>query len=180
MADSKIDFSFDNLHFSCEGEKEWVEKQLNQILNRIPGLVQQNATTPDKKAKSTTDEAVVAEGKPEKVELKEPVKRGRKVKVQAEVEKQNTDPLFQFLVDKHADENQVRKFLAASVYLYATNGVEKFSTPVISKALKASGIKKLINASDCLNKNEKKGFCIKDDKEFTLTQAGINAILGSE
>jgi hypothetical protein len=179
MADSKIDFSFDNLHFSCEGEKEWVERQLNQVLSRIPGLVQPKATLPDKTAKITPVEIVVAEAEPEKVELKETVKRGRK-KVQVEEEKSNTDPLFQFLIDKNADKNQVRKFLAASVYLYASNGMEKFSTPFISKALKTAGIEKLINASDCLNKNEKKGFCIKDDKEFTLTQAGINSILGNE
>jgi len=36
MAESKIDFSFENLHFSCEGDKDWVETQLNQVLNRIP------------------------------------------------------------------------------------------------------------------------------------------------
>jgi hypothetical protein len=179
MAEAKIDFSFDNLHFSCEGEKEWVEKQLNQVLNRIPGLVPSKATTADKTAKKTAVETVVAEGEPEKVELKETAKRSRK-KVQAEEEKPNSDPLLQFLIDKNADKNQVRKFLAAAVYLYASNGLEKFSTPIISKALKAAGIEKLINASDCLNKNEKKGFCIKDDKEFTLTQAGINSILGSE
>ena len=49
---------------------------------------------------------------------------------------------------------------------------------MVSKLLKASHIEKLINASDCLNKNEKKGFCIKDDKEFILTESGIRSIIG--
>jgi len=77
----------------------------------------------------------------------------------------------------NADKNQVKKFLATAVFLHS-QGTEKFSTPTVSKALKAAQIEKLINASDCLNKNEKKGFCIKDDKEFILTEAGIRSILG--
>jgi len=60
-----------------------------------------------------------------------------------------------------------------------SQGLEKFSTPLISKTLKNRGIEKLLNASDCLNKNEKKGFCIKDDKEFILTDLGIRAIIGA-
>ena len=39
MAESKIDFSFENLHFSCAGDNDWVEKQLNNVLNRIPSLL---------------------------------------------------------------------------------------------------------------------------------------------
>ena len=38
-ADSKIEFSFENIHFSCQGENEWVEKQLNNMLSRIPALL---------------------------------------------------------------------------------------------------------------------------------------------
>ncbi len=167
MADSKIEFSYDNLHFSCEGEKEWVETQLNQVLNRIPGL---NKATPAVK----TQEAEVTS-------IAETVRRpkGRRPKAGAESAKPetSTDPLMDFLRDKKADKNQVRKFLAVAVYLHA-HGMEKYSTPLISKTLKNTGIEKLINASDCLNKNEKKGFCIKEDKEFILTDLGIRAILG--
>lgn len=169
MADSKIELSYDNLHFLCEGEKEWVEIQLNQILNRIPGLSKQvNGMV--------KDEAEITS-------VSEPVKktRGRKPKAAAELtnEETSTDPLMDFLREKKADKNQVRKFLAVAVYLHA-HGMEKFSTPLISKSLKNAGIEKLINASDCLNKNEKKGFCIKEDKEFILTDLGIKAILGGE
>ena len=39
MADSKIDFSFENLHFSCKGDNAWVERQLNNVLSRIPALL---------------------------------------------------------------------------------------------------------------------------------------------
>ena len=60
MADSKIDFSFENLHFSCEGEKDWVERQLNQVLNRIPGLVQPQAKA-EFEATETDAQVIVSE-----------------------------------------------------------------------------------------------------------------------
>lgn len=168
MADSKIEFSYDNLHFLCEGEQEWVENQLNGIINRIPGL-----SKPTPVAKT---EEVVITSEPETVKKT----RGRRSKAaESSIQETSSDPLMDFLMEKKADRNQVRKFLAVAVYLHA-HGMEKFSTPLISKTLKNAGIDKLINASDCLNKNEKKGFCIKEDKEFILTDLGIRAILGEQ
>jgi hypothetical protein len=182
MADSKIDFTFDNLHFSCEGEKDWVGTQLNQVLNRIPGLNKPESNSKSEKINHSSvhiaaeDNLIAAQAD---AEIKEKSKRGRKPKVVTEslVEEPSGDPLYEFLKDKNADKNQVKKFLATAVFLHSQGG-EKFSTPMVSKALKASHIEKLINASDCLNKNEKKGFCIKDEKEFILTDAGIHSILG--
>lgn len=183
MAESKIDFSYDNLHFSCEGDKDWVETQLNQVLNRIPGLNKSEPFVKAEKVKPSTNKAVsedVLTDEETVADAKEKGKRGRKPKVVAEplVEEPSGDPLFEFLKEKNADKNQVKKFLATAVYLHS-QGEEKFSTPMVSKLLKAAHIEKLINASDCLNKNEKKGFCIKDEKEFVLTEVGIRAILGS-
>ena len=183
MSESKIDFSFDNLHFSCEGDKDWVETQLNQVLNRIPGLNNNEQYAKTAKVKPASANVISeAVSIPEVLvaEVKEKGKRGRKPKVVTEVlvEEPSGDPLFEFLKEKNADKNQVKKFLATAVFLHAQGG-ERFSTPLVSKALKAAHIEKLINASDCLNKNEKKGFCIKDEKEFVITEAGIRAILGA-
>lgn len=182
MAESKIDFTFDNLHFSCEGEKDWVGIQLNQVLNRIPGLNKPELFAKSEKAKNSSAKVLAEDDLiPETsvAEVKEKSKRGRKPKISTEplIEEPSGDPLFEFLKEKNADKNQVKKFLATAVYMHSQGG-EKFSTPMISKALKASHIEKLINASDCLNKNEKKGFCIKDEKEFILTDVGIHSILG--
>jgi len=184
MAESKIDFSFDNLHFSCEGDKDWVEAQLNQVLNRIPGLNKLEKVVKFEKVKPSLDRLVAEDA----LEVEAPVaavkekgKRGRKPKEVDEtvvVEEPSGDPLYEFLKEKNADKNQVRKFLATAVYMHS-QGEEKFSTPMVSKALKAANIEKLLNASDCLNKNEKKEFCIKDEKEFILTEAGIRSILGA-
>lgn len=175
MAESKIEFSYDNIHFACEGDKDWVETQLNQVLNRIPGL---NKHVPA--LKKAISEVIEIAGAPKKTALNK-VKgvrgRKRKVVVEPNVQEPAGDPLYEFLKEKRADKNQVKKFLATAVYLHS-QGEEKFSTPNISRMLKTAGIEKLINASDCLNKNEKKGFCIKDDKEFVLTELGISSIIG--
>ena len=189
MSEAKIDFSFENLHFSCEGDKSWVETQLNQILNRIPGLYKPVVAETSGKAKPfpvgdlIEGVPVDAEDNFEDGESKLKTKRGRKRKfsVTSEpiVDEPAGDPLLSFMKEKNADKNQVKKFLAATVFMHA-QGEERFSTPMVSKLLKDAGIDKLINASDCLNKNEKKGFCIKDGKDFILTDEGIRSILGGK
>ena len=251
MADSKIDFSFENLHFSCEGDNTWVEKQLNNVLSRIPALLsvhkkteniveevievkeeEENRKTPlipkvkagkvkkDSVSSQKTETGKVAKEKvikekvvkkkiakePKVEEVKEvkaleekaisenvPAKRGRKPKMTekpvAKVKEANKriakvipvdekidSPLYQFIIDKKVATNQVRKFLATAVFLARSNNVSKLSTPMISRALKSYGIEKLQNASDCLNKNEKKGYCIKDGKEFIITENGYLSI----
>jgi hypothetical protein len=264
MAESKIDFTFENLHFSCAGDNDWVEKQLNNVLNRIPSLLlihkkgenvvedvievkaedvneeKQSAPESRFKAGKTIKEAirfkqpktpkvpkikVVKEkiAKMPKIKVakipkiaKEPKigaskisvsssakeavkplltnditapklvkKRGilsrssalNKVSKKKEIKVKPTgetidSPLFQFITEKKVVNNQVRKFLAAAVFLARNNNVSKLSTPMITKALKSYGIEKLQNASDCLNKNEKKGYCKKEGKEFTITENG--------
>ncbi|MCK9414119.1 MAG: hypothetical protein M0Q53_17590 [Prolixibacteraceae bacterium] len=270
MAISKIDFTFENLHFSCKGDNAWVEKQLNNVLSRIPSLlavhkmgetivedvievnpedekdeaIATDATPPvaerasktsrEKKAKvdkvpkvkvdkrKVVKEPKIKTAKVPKVAkvpkikiVKEPKalkvakekssadstlhlegeapKRGRKPKIGGKaVDKQKKakkkiegnkpvveqidSPLSQFIADKKATTNQVRKFLATAVFLSRSNSVSKLSTSMISRALKSYGIEKLQNASDCLNKNEKKGYCIKDGKEFIITENGYLSI----
>lgn len=277
MGDSKIDFSFENLHFACEGDNDWVEKQLNNVLSRIPSLLAvhrkgenvveevidvQEVTSPgarqpkvrkpkkDKTVAAVKDDIVEvpveklakapkaktpripkapkapkspkaskstkapkspklpktpraakvpkapkairakATGAPKTVEIaKEKVKKAPKVKpvkvtkVKAPKlpkEKNATGrtdtPFYQFLAEKKAEKNQVRKFLAAAVYLAKSNDHVKLSTPMISKALKSAGIERLQNASDCLNKNEKKGYCVKEGKNFIITENGFLAV----
>ncbi len=239
MADSKIDFSFENLHFSCEGDNEWVEKQLNNVLSRIPALLSVHkkgekiveevidvraeevkesepmATTVTKKAAKTpktpkvkaaneklVQEKLAKQPKPVKTarikiaqgpEEGVAVKRGRKpvagkksaTKVKSAKKKiakispdaaQTDSPLLQYLTEKRVTTNQVRKFLATAVFLSRNNGVTKLSTSMISRALKSYKIIKLQNASDCLNKNEKKGYCIKEGKEFVITENGYLSI----
>lgn len=258
MANSKIDFSFENLHFSCEGENLWVERQLNNVLSRIPSLLAvhkkgeniveevidireeemsevpvntsgERVSKPAKSSKKTirgkkTGHSKVAKDRKEAkmstvhyqepvstalygensnesktVKIKEPKseksiaksKKGNKISVKKDlvktpesksspigknvVDERIDSPLSRFLMENKADKNQVRKFLATAVFLSKSNNVNILSTPMISKALKSYGISRLQNASDCLNKNCKKGNCVKEGKEFAITEAGYLA-----
>ena len=274
MGVSKIDFTFENLHFSCKGDNAWVEKQLNNVLSRIPALLAAHkkgenenvvedvieVNAEDEKVEGTNETAepnetqkspkvpkekkakipkvkiakvakikvakvpkvkivkekvakvpkikaakipkIAKEPKAPKVELSvesdviksnKPTKLGRNPKVadkhaakdgkakkkvaSIKVAVAPTDSqLVQFITEKKVATNQVRKFLATAVYLANSSGVSRLSTSMISKALKSNGIEQLQNASDCLNKNEKKGYCIKDGKEFIITENGYLSI----
>ncbi len=260
MGVSKIDFTFENLHFSCKGDNAWVEKQLNNVLSRIPSLLavhkkgeniveevievseeellddvlpadglEANLDTPVTSGKAIRIPKVKKSKEPKAVKVKifkekiarepkvqkvkklkvpkivsgttnpesgvvgEPLKRGRKpkedgshtskvkqVKKKANLSSQLAEPqdspLSQFIVEKKGAKNQVRKFLATAVFLSRSNEGSRLSTPIVSKALKSSGIEKLQNASDCLNKNEKKGYCIKEGREFIVTENGFLSI----
>lgn len=169
MANSKIELSLGAFNFTCEGEKEWVETQLRLILDKSPELLKLSGGV------------TVAKHPAEEVHEEEiksvPRKRGRKPQSEKPAYAASGDPLIDYLKEKKADNNQVKKFLAAAVFLHS-QGAERFSTPMISRKLKAAGIQKLSNASDCLNKNAKKGFVIKEDKEFVLTEEGIKSIIG--
>lgn len=207
MADSKIDFTFENLHFSCEGDNAWVEKQLNHVLSRIPSLLAYH-----KKGENVVEEVIeineVEEGnlksspatkvkrgktkqgkvtgesvspvtakkkmKPDAGEHKpELKKRTKKEKLEKPVIGPVDSLLNQYLTEKRAQKNQVRKFLATAVYLARISGVSRMSTSAVTLALKEAGIEKLANASDCLNKNEKSSYCIKEGKEFVITENGF-------
>jgi hypothetical protein len=170
MADSKIELTLGSFRFSCEGEKEWVEVQLERILDRAPSLLSLGDEVAATSAGEEVEEVAAEEARPV-------ARRGRKPREVKAKKPVSSDPLVAYLKEKKADNNQVRKFLATAVYLHS-QGTQKFSTPMISKKLKAAGVPKLSNASDCLNKNVKKGFCIKEDKEFVLTNEGIQAIIG--
>jgi hypothetical protein len=261
MANAKIDFSFENLHFSCEGENQWVERQLNNVLSRIPSLLtvhkkgegiveevidimeEEISTVPgnsqavrgsgavksSKKAarkkkdgspkvskkvkeaisntvqdhplveteieKGPASDATVAKGTQHKAKKakKDSAKSrsgsklsAKKPSVKSGGEKSPSNreifmdelidsPLARFLMANNAEKNQVRKFLATAVFLSRSNNINTLTTPMISKALKSYGIAMLQNASDCLNKNEKKGNCIKAGKEFSISDAGFQA-----
>lgn len=250
MANSKIDFSFENLHFSCEGENTWVERQLNNVLSRIPALLlvhrkSENiveevidveeedvkevklkapraakkaakflkgktvklakekiikakiSSEPDVKGSKVSETAIDPKEEVTSVAKEafagEAAKRGRKPKILKKsaskvkpaikklkkidpVAEQIDSPLFQYLKDKKVVNNQVRKFLSTAIFLARKNNLSKLSTPMISRALKSYGIEKLLNASDCLNKNEKRGYCIKEGKEFIITENGYLSI----
>jgi len=81
--------------------------------------------------------------------------------------------LAAFLKEKNTTSNQVKKFLATSVYLHDTTGKNRLTTTEVKNALKNANQPKLNNPSDCLNSNVTKGHCEKDgDNGFFVTDPG--------
>lgn len=153
MADTKIQFKLGAIEFSGEGEKEWLEAQLDKILEKAPQLINIIPTPPPA-------------GVGTSVGSHTPIGLDPSIAQQ---------PLATFLRAKNATTNQVKKFLATAIWL-ESKGKNRLNTNDITQALKDSNQARLSNASDSLNKNINKGFCDKDGKEFFVTAEGKNSL----
>lgn len=153
MADTKIQFKLGAIEFSGEGEKEWLEAQLDKILEKAPKLINIVPSTPPVGAGA-------------------PVGAHTPIGVDPAIAQQ---PLATFLRTKNATKNQVKKFLATAIWL-ESKGKNRLNTGDITQALKDSNQVRLSNASDCLNKNINKGYCDKDGKDFFVTEDGKNSL----
>ena len=160
MENSKIEFKIGNIQFIGEGEQEWLSKQLDNILNKIPELI--NYNVPDNKEKNETKSTI------EKVENEENISPSSTNRI--------TETLATFLRNKKATDNQRRKFLATAVYLQL-NGKDNLVTKDITDALKKAKQTKLSNPAHQLSQNIKQGLCEKHGKSFYVTPEGISKIM---
>jgi hypothetical protein len=152
MTIAKIGFKIGEIEFSGEGEEIWVTKQLDRILEKVPELLSLSPVKPiaDTNSKSNkTDSSEIAQ-----------------------------KTLATFLKEKSATVNQVRKFLATSVWLHA-KGNSRLETSSVTRALRESNQSRISNPADTLNQNVKKGFCEKEGKSFFVTEEGKAEILGN-
>lgn len=144
MSEAKLQIKIGELEFTGEGDKAWIEAQLNKILKAVPGIVAAKPAGPRHPAQPTSDDQNQAAA---------------------------AQPLASFLRDKGAATSQVRKFLATAVWLHA-KGKNRLTTADVTRALKESNQSRLGNPADCLNKNVAKGHCEKDSKDFYVTTEG--------
>jgi len=153
MPDARIEFTIGGISFMSEGEQEWVAEQLDKILEKAPDLIR---LAPKKQA-------------------------SRIMKTESHESTQGTDTAIAektlpvFLNEKNATRNQLKKFLATSVWLHA-KGKKRLKTSDVTAALKDAQQRRLGNPSDCLNKNVAKGYIEKDGNEFFVTQEGRMAL----
>jgi len=161
MANSKIEFKIGIIKFIGEGEQEWLSKQLDKILDKIPELV--NYDIPDSN---------IADDNGLTNEIIEPQKQ-EKPNLNSEI----TETLATFLRNKKATENQRRKYLATAVYLQK-NGKENLTSKDITDALRKAKQTKITNAAHQLSQNIKQGLCEKHGKAFYVTPEGISKIMG--
>ena len=85
------------------------------------------------------------------------------------------ETLSAYLKSSSVATNQVKKFLATASWLTAT-GTKRPATGDITKALSDNQQGKLGNPADCLNQNVKKGFCVKEGKQFYVTEEGFASL----
>jgi len=146
MADTKIEVKIGAIEFSGEGDKEWLAEQLDKILDKALKLAPIVPTNP-KDTVSTTHNPMAPD---------------------STIAQQ---PLASFLKSKGSTTNQVKKFLAASVWLEA-KGNSRLTTADVTKALKDANQTRIGNPADCLAQNIKKGHCEKDEKKYFVTEEG--------
>jgi hypothetical protein len=150
MADSKLEIKVGAISFAGEGPGDWLSKQLDKVLTKLPELL---ATAPPEESDSEGQGA--AENSAGK--SRQPKKLGT---------------LAAFLKDSKVSGSQPRKFLAAAVWVQDTGNKNRISTTDVSAALSSHNQGKLANASDCLIKNTAKGFCVREGRQFYVTEEG--------
>ncbi|TFH86898.1 hypothetical protein EQG41_08560 [Billgrantia azerbaijanica] len=152
MAESKIEVKLGEISFSGEGDPSWLAGQLDKVLDRAEALM---ALTPAAgcPASSTSNDA--------------PHQPSDSLEDDGIASK----PLAAWLKEKGADASQPTKFLMTAVWLEA-KGKNRLQTKDVSGALSKANQKRLSNASDCLIRNVKKGFCEKEGSQFYVTEEG--------
>jgi hypothetical protein len=151
MADSKIEIKVGAFSFSGEGTGDWLGKQLDKVLAKMPELIglseaedQEDKTDTNKPATATKS---AAHGK-------------------------NATTLAAFIKEKKATSNQVRKFLATAAWLHDTTDQKRLATGDVTKALSDHNQGKLTNPSQSLNNNAKTGGIVKEGKKFYVSDEG--------
>jgi hypothetical protein len=152
MADAKIDIKIGAVSFAAEGSEKWLSGELDKVLAKAPELA---AIAPAEPA----GDGGGGDGTH--------VKHGKKGKL---------GTLAQFLKDKSATDNQVKKFLATAVWLHDTTGKDRISTKEVTLALKTAHQTKLTNPANCLNQNVSKGHAEKDGGSFFVTDPGRTSV----
>ena len=145
MSDAKIQVEVGQFRFSREGEQQWLAQQMDKILKSAEAL--------------TNLASVLASNGTAQVEGGG---AGNKTIDEA---------LPQFLKRTQVGKRQVDRFLATGEWLHL-KGKKSVRTADVSKALKDAHQSKLGNPADCFAQNASKGFCVKDGKEFYVTDEG--------
>ncbi|HEX74589.1 MAG TPA: hypothetical protein G4N93_05505 [Dehalococcoidia bacterium] len=154
MATARIEFTLGSITFSGEGEENWLSTQLDKIIEKAPDLIN---IVPAIQDTGQTRAAIVEQGQ---------------ILSDAAIASQT---LPNFLKSKGATGKALHKFLATAIWLHG-KGLSRISTSDITKALKDSNQSRLVNPSDCLNKNVSKGLIEKDGKQFFVTDEGKASI----
>tara|TARA_R110002050_G_scaffold258037_2_gene397204 strand:+ start:496 stop:981 length:486 start_codon:yes stop_codon:yes gene_type:complete len=157
MDKAKIEIKVGIVEFAGEGQQDWLSKQLEKVLEKVPELLKIELANPAITPQSLTNEASASNAKVQPDSTATP------------------SNFVTYLRDKNATSNQVNKFLVTATFLQL-NGKKGITTTEVASTLKSANQSRLSNASDALNKNVGKGFCEKDGSQFFVTQEGIDYV----
>ena len=155
MADSKIEIKVGSITFSGEGSGDWLSKQLDKVLAKIPELV---AVAPPGSLESGDNGGSGGNG------------------ALGAASGRVSGTLATYLKTTGSTSNQVRKFLATAAWLHDTGNKKRLTTKEVSNALSDHNQGKLTNAANCLNQNAGKGHCVKDGKTFYVSPEGKTSL----
>lgn len=151
VADSQIEIKVGSISFSGEGNGDWLSKQLDKVLAKIPELV---AIAPQLNRENDNGSSSTRN-----------VDGGEQTGVAS-------GTLAAYLKSTGSTTSQVRKFLATAAWLHDSEKKNRLTTKEVSTALNGHNQGKLRNPADCLFQNVHKGHCVKDGKEFYVTPDG--------
>lgn len=146
MTTAKVEIKIGSLSFVGEGDKDWVAKQLDKLIQHAPELLRISPTE--------------AEGGGGGNDA-QPGQAGT---------------LASFIAkSKGAKSNQIVKFLATAEWSHK-KGHKRLSTRDVSNALDQNNQGSLTNPSDCLRKNVSKGYIEKSGRQFYVTDDGRKSL----
>lgn len=149
MAEARIEIKVGAFSFTGEGTEKWLSGELDKLIAKLPELVE--IAPPESPG---DDAGAGGTGK----------KNGK------------LGTLANFLKEKSATNNQVKKFLATAVWLHGTTGKDRITTGEVKKALQKANQPKITNPSDALNQNVGKGHAEKDGGGFFVTDPGRTSL----
>jgi hypothetical protein len=155
VSDSKIEIKVGSISFSGEGSGDWLSKQLDKVLAKIPELV---AVAPPE----TPVNGSTSGGTPQATGG---AQRGRA-----------SGTLATFLKTKNVNDSQNRKFLATAVWLHDAEHKDRLRTKEVTQALSTHKQGSLTNASNCLAENAKRGYCVREGKLFYVADEGRDSL----
>jgi hypothetical protein len=155
MADSKLEIKIGSITFSGEGTGDWVSKQLDKVLAKIPELV---ALAPPEGLRSESNNG----GSPRPTSG---VPHG-----------QASGSLATFLKTANTNNSQTGKFLATAMWLHDAERKDRLTTKDVTEALSKHKQGKLTNPSNCLAENAKRGYCIREGRQFYVSNEGRDSL----
>jgi hypothetical protein len=155
VADSKLEIKVGSITFSGEGTGDWLSKQLDKVLAKIPELVNVLPPGNGESGDNSSSAGDSGSGAP-----------SGKV----------SGTLASYLKSTGSTSNQVRKFLATAAWLHDTEKKKRLTTKDVSTALNDHNQGKLTNPANTLNQNVGKGHCVKDGRTFYVTPDGKSSL----